>query len=337
MRNRAFTLVELLVVIAIIGILIGMLLPAVNSAREAGRRTQCNNNLHQIGIALLAYAEGHTRFPPGCYYDPPAVDYTHSWWVGILPELDQKTVYSDFDLTGATPTSPSSTSWGNSTNDALLVAAGPMPVMRCPSSTLPSSSNFFGVIGRPYYVGISGSVRDKTAAAYPSYGSSEDPGANSDISSIGGVLQGATFVTGTCSPAGGRDPAGITDGASNTMMVAEQSDWCLNPEQKNAQVDCRSDGGYSFHSGRYRGDGNDRLYNVTTIRYPLNWRSYNAAGISMNGAWQACNNPLLSPHVGGVFAVFADGATHFLNDSIQLNVLYSLADAADGQAIPALW
>ena len=65
-------------------------------------------------------------------------------------------------------------------------------------------------------------------------------------------------------------------------------------------------------------------------------RSANAAGVSMNGAWQACNNPLLSPHIGGVISVFADGAVHFLSDSLDINVLYNLSDVNDGQPTPPL-
>ncbi len=127
------------------------------------------------------------------------------------------------------------------------------------------------------------------------------------------------------------------------MMVGEQSDWCIDPNWQSdpdnttgPQVDCRSDGWYCYSSGRYWHDGNDRLYNVTTVRYPLNMRSANAAGVSKYGAWQACNNPLLSPHIGGVYAAFADGSVHFLNNNLDLATLYNLADVDDGQPIPPL-
>jgi prepilin-type N-terminal cleavage/methylation domain-containing protein len=331
MVRRAFTLVELLVVISIIGILIALLLPAVNAAREAGRRTQCSNNLKQIGLALNGYCESQTVYPPGCYFDPPNVSYGHGWWIGIMSQLEQSGIYDHFDFTGIS-NSYWSTSWGNPTNDKLL-ANVVLSVMRCPSSTLPPTSNFNSVKGRPYYVGISGSVNHKTAGAFPSYGSGADPGANSDIASAGGILRWNAA----------RPPAQVTDGLSNTMMVAEQSDWCIDPNWQSdpnnttgLQVDCRSDGGYCYDSGRYRWDGNDRLYNVTTVRYAPNMRSANSAGVSKYGSWQACNNPILSPHPSGVYAVFGDGSVHFLNDTIDINVLYGLADVDDGQAIPPL-
>jgi hypothetical protein len=205
--------------------------------------------------------------------------------------------------------------------------------MSCPSSTLPKTSNFNSVKGRPFYVGIAGSVNHKTAGPFGSYGTTVDPGANSDIVSEGGILRWDAP----------RGPAQVTDGLSNTMMVAEQSDWCIDPNWQSdpnnstgAQVDCRSDGGYCYDSGRYRWDGNDRLYNITTIRYAPNMRSANAAGVSKYGAWQACNNPILSPHPSGVYAVFGDGAVHFVNDNLDINVLYSLADVDDGQPTPPL-
>ncbi len=83
-QNEAFTLVELLVVIAIIGILIAMLLPAVNSAREAARRTQCSNNLKQIGLAVQSFHGAHKKVPPARYRD----DYP-SWFVLIMPFLEE--------------------------------------------------------------------------------------------------------------------------------------------------------------------------------------------------------------------------------------------------------
>jgi prepilin-type N-terminal cleavage/methylation domain-containing protein len=96
MARRAFTLVELLVVIAIIGILIGLLLPAIQAAREAGRRTQCLNNLKQCGLALVAYHDEHNAFPVGNVAGPPSNPNIGGWWgfqARILPYLEAKNVY----------------------------------------------------------------------------------------------------------------------------------------------------------------------------------------------------------------------------------------------------
>lgn len=102
---RGFTLVELLVVIAIIGVLAGLLLPAVQMAREAARRSSCQNNLRQIGIALTNYHDTHKRFPAGGYLGMPAATtplpaYHHTWLTSILPQLEQQPLYETirFDL-----------------------------------------------------------------------------------------------------------------------------------------------------------------------------------------------------------------------------------------------
>ena len=87
-QDRGFTLVELLVVIAIIGILIALLLPAVQAAREAARRMQCTNNLKQIGLAMLTYESAHSLFPPACVGAPT----THNILTFLLPQLDQQSI-----------------------------------------------------------------------------------------------------------------------------------------------------------------------------------------------------------------------------------------------------
>ena len=98
-ERAAFTLVELLVVIAIIGVLVALLLPAVQSAREAARRTQCNNNLHQIGLALHNYESSYMVFPAGGLYSRGG-GYGHSWWIRILPFAEETAVYDKFDQNG---------------------------------------------------------------------------------------------------------------------------------------------------------------------------------------------------------------------------------------------
>ena len=102
-RTEGFTLVELLVVIAIIGILIALLLPAVQAAREAARRSQCVNNLKQVGIALHNYHDSHKSFPPrGVFGDGktavPHEPYHHTWLTAILPYLEQQPLYDSTDM-----------------------------------------------------------------------------------------------------------------------------------------------------------------------------------------------------------------------------------------------
>src|ERR1700746_1640601 len=96
--RRGFTLIELLVVIAIIAILIALLVPAVQKVREAAARTQCTNNLKQIGLAILNYEGSYKQYPPATTRQPdPANTWMHgpTWWVYILPYIDQAVIYSE--------------------------------------------------------------------------------------------------------------------------------------------------------------------------------------------------------------------------------------------------
>src|SRR5262245_38779345 len=100
----AFTLIELLVVIAIIAVLIGLLVPAVQKVREAANRAQCQNNLHQIGLAFHAYHSAHGRFPPGfasqaVTVDGPSRGPGWGWAAHLLPYLEQGPLYSRIDFT----------------------------------------------------------------------------------------------------------------------------------------------------------------------------------------------------------------------------------------------
>jgi prepilin-type N-terminal cleavage/methylation domain-containing protein len=100
MHRRGFTLIELLVVIAIVGILIALLLPAVQAAREAARRAQCVNNLKQIGLALHGYHDAHALLPPGYTYTPGYVTGGFGWAAMVLPQLEQPSLFNaiNFDL-----------------------------------------------------------------------------------------------------------------------------------------------------------------------------------------------------------------------------------------------
>ncbi|MCA9163285.1 MAG: DUF1559 domain-containing protein, partial [Planctomycetales bacterium] len=97
-RSRGFTLVELLVVIAIIAILIALLLPAVQQAREAARRSQCRNNMKQLGLALHNYHDSNQCFPPNSHGNATNLPNGFSWRVMILPGLDQGPLYNKFNF-----------------------------------------------------------------------------------------------------------------------------------------------------------------------------------------------------------------------------------------------
>ena len=127
-RPRAFTLIELLIVVGIIAVLIALLLPAIQSAREQARRAQCINNLLQTGIAMGNYASTHSVLPPGVVNDKgpivsQPVGYHHGWTVQILPFIGQDNVYRRFDLEESVY-SPS-----NETAQSVVIST-----LLCPSS-----------------------------------------------------------------------------------------------------------------------------------------------------------------------------------------------------------
>ena len=139
MRSRpGFTLVELLLVMMIIVILIGLLLPAVQSVREAARRTQCANNLMQLGIAMGSYASSHLVLPPGVVNETGPIKnlpegYHHSWVVQILPYLGQQNAYNQLNM------SKSAYDAANDTVAGLSIAT-----FQCPSDPGPWLMNYAG-------------------------------------------------------------------------------------------------------------------------------------------------------------------------------------------------
>ena len=145
-RRRGFTLIELLVVIAIIAVLIALLLPAVQQAREAARRTQCKNNLMQIGLALQNYMLGHEVLPPGTQNATGPIvskedvtQYHMNWIVQILPYLEQQNVYNHIDFT----------------QSVYSPANSPVRVRQMQTLICPSDPNTYGKpVGLTNYCGV---------------------------------------------------------------------------------------------------------------------------------------------------------------------------------------
>ncbi len=197
--RRAFTLIELLVVIAIIGILVALLLPAVQYARESARRMQCGNNLRQIGVAVQTYADSLKSFPSGYLsnVDPAGNEVGPGWGWGalLLPYMEQQPLYNQirFDLGIESPL-----------NAAVRIA--PLPGFRCPSDTGPKTWTVWKrdpMTGAP----ISPICDVATANYVGMYGTSE-PGVDGD---------GVFFRNGTVSF------QDIQDGTSQTILVGERS------------------------------------------------------------------------------------------------------------------
>ena len=282
-RRHAFTLVELLVVIAIIGILIGMLLPAVQMVREAARRSTCQNNCKQIGVAILNYESAHQKFPAGQSWTAPVGDSNrldYSWSSQILPHIEANNIFTGMDFSQPYLSSPN-----------INFAGETIPAYLCPSTAQRDSDrqgdvivNFGGTAGADLgcidYMGLAG----------PSSGE-ENPFTGEDYERQHGILTGTkglpnfdTLLVPTPVTFGL-----ITDGSSNTMMVAECTGRGTEAED--------DDPNGAWVSGK----------NITHVQGKVN-------GKKAKTSWN--DELIFSEHPGGANALYCDGSVHFLPDNI---------------------
>ncbi|EAQ80934.1 DUF1559 domain-containing protein [Blastopirellula marina] len=321
-RIRAgFTLVELLVVIAIIGVLIALLLPAVQQAREAARRMSCSNNLKQLGLALHNYHDTFGAFPVGSAYQ-----YASSWMVGVLPFIEERALYDQWTFVqsrgGQTSNAPATTK----TAFADVVISGYI----CPSSPLEnlSRASVSPRFGASNYMGISG-------AATPTDVVSSTTGDRCIQGKYGYVCSNGLMPPNLSIRMGE-----ITDGLTNTLLVGEQSDFCV--DSTGAKVDLRNSWRWGFTMGTgspgYPGTStwtstieND-THNISTIRYAVNYKAKTSD--TLGNVEYGTNAPIQSAHPGGAQVLFADGSAHFLAETIDVNgILCPLAARNDGLTI----
>ncbi|PQO35447.1 DUF1559 domain-containing protein [Blastopirellula marina] len=349
-RSRgAFTLVELLVVIAIIGVLIALLLPAVQQAREAARRSSCTNNMKQFGLALHNFHDTYGRFPPGSSDDKRPFGmrdsgggYGPSWLVFLLPGVEQGNLHDKFQFTLG------NSGWGNVNNvDAMKGAK--IETYVCPSAPFDAVANnpgsftqgLTGDVTSPTYVGISGAINGLITGYTESRVNSGASGVEGCCS--GGMVSGSGMLF----PFGKLTMASVQDGTSNVAIVGEHGDYMTTKD--GSKKTWRGGQPHGFFIGGH-GDNNDRrppnyfpgsdarTFNQTTVRYKLNQKTGwdNGDGTCMSTG--VCNNfgnniPLNSAHPGGVMLLYVDGSVHFAAETMTLQELAKIVTRDDGQVL----
>lgn len=345
---RGFTLVELLVVIAIIGILVALLLPAIQAAREAARRTQCSNNLKNIGLALINFADVHKRLPaaaaahPGIAFGQKPKGGT--WVLEVLPFIEEQSLFDRFDKKISVTMSDRA---APDTNGPLLGIS--LPMLICPSdSEIPPGGVFeagvkcdggtAGVFNRVdvpqmglwYPVSAGPTVYDAPCPYCPTGEHSK-------------CCQGSSFGTSPIPDTVFNDPVGpprtrpsfaglfgrwhvglkmrkITDGTSHTFMAGEQ----INGHCRYTCAHCPN---FAFASTNI--PINTMIFQPPFPESFSNGGDKGDGGPEVGGYREACG--FKSRHPGGSQFVMADGSVHMVNESIDYDLYCRLGSRASGE------
>ena len=298
-----FTLVELLVVIAIIGTLVGLLLPAVQQAREAARRSSCGNNLKQIGTALLNFESAQKAFPAGySLFLPSNGGPCWGWATFILPYMEQADIYNGLapttrklsDLYVASPAAA---------DQALLQS--PIQTYRCPSDRTAALNNLKSATGASF------GSNDRFSLATSNYVGSAGSTWISAATDTGGLLYGF-YDAKAATP--GTGPLGVTakrvsDGLSKTLAVGERGE--LNLSAVWAGV------------GMSESNNNEAPRTLARAGVPLNYNSAVVGGPENQGKGFG------SSHPGGIHFVFCDGAVRFVSDLVASANVERMGNRAD--------
>ena len=347
-RGRGFTLVELLVVIAIIGVLVALLLPAVQAAREAARRLRCQNNFKQLALALHNYHDARKTFPPSvqfAYNDNPSTNdnYRANWAILILPFLEEQNIYNLFDL--KVPISHPKNRVARGTSISTFV---------CPTD-VGHEVPFGGTISandgdnwaRGNYAANAGGVglgnwgyynwqKMVVHCGWGSEGPNQAPGWNNPV---------CKGVMGACASVPLKK---ISDGTSKTMLLGEvrvglnqhdhRGTWAMGVPGASALYWMGADGDAHGPNACQGGSDDMRDCGALLIDPGLTVLERECMGCAGAPNMQATSR---SRHAGGVYAAYCDGSVHFVDEQIYGSTVYDppgpwdyLITCCDGGYIP---
>jgi prepilin-type N-terminal cleavage/methylation domain-containing protein len=351
-----FTLIELLVVIAIIAVLIALLLPAVQQAREAARRTQCKNNLKQLGLASHNYHDVANQFPynsdgrtlsgNNCGATTPS---NFSWIVRCLPYIDQAPLYNQLNFTDRTPNSSSVNEAGWCSPNNLLSTQNSLPALLCPSNPQPAKVQ----AGAGYCTSVSWS---QGAPVLNVAGTAAQVGRADYSANIGFVVDDVYSGNPLNLPANWENWVGapLTETPGQAFFIAWGNPICTfnaaNP--------------LTYHDGVFGNTGSAKIAEITdgtsnTFMYlenhhwavgisspsvnngtsaawasPLNTVTL-ANGINYNpgGVWAWLYGGTSSTHTGGAHALMCDGTVRFISANISIFTLQALSSRSGGETV----
>ncbi|APW61845.1 DUF1559 domain-containing protein [Paludisphaera borealis] len=350
--RRGFTLIELLVVIAIIAVLIALLLPAVQSAREAARRSQCVNNLKQIGLAVHNYVSQQNVLPPF------AQNYTNvgpwqawpmGWSASLLPGLEQTNMYNATNWV-----------WGAWEQMNYTVTKSQLNVLVCPSENMPPPAwpntklNYMANLGGPASLGVwSGPI---APMKHDPNGSDSGGPTNSNCASFGfeSVIDGTsnTVMFSEKLVGGGLRTAPVTSGSNLAKRYFFNTSFTVNGDSGNAAQalqfvqTCKSIPATltaNLNSGQYFGflwnsaacntNENNSGYNHTNTPNGLSCTAANTQNADLGGYMDALT--ATSNHPGGVNACMTDGSVRFIKDTISIPTWWAIGTRNQGEVVSA--